>query len=322
MKPGSRRFGLRRRGATLVEYASMMAIGAAVLAGGALALGEFTNNSFQTAARSFPNQSFVVVEETEPSVSLAAESIEAAPIIPWWGATILLGIGAVGLVYVNRPKAKVKRQLEEPESEPLPVVPQRLEAQFIAKRQQILQVLDRELWCVFDGRIIVQDILTECPTTVRPDATRERVQATLESEHIHQVLVVDMQGQLQGVVSDRDCLTSKGKTAAEMMQRSPETVAKTLPVTSAISLMLDRRISSLPVVEEGRVVGIVTSSDMLMTLQCCIQLLQRLANTMWQPGLPAKSWDEDSLPAASADAPAGGTGRFYDVMKVMSESQT
>jgi len=320
----SRRRGVRRRGATLVEYASMMAVGAAVLAVGAMTLGKVTNNSFQSAARSFPSQG----GKAEKALVATAETPDtgpaAGPRLPWWGATLILGLSAAGLIYINRPKKPVRpqRALEEEETAHVPVVPERLEAQFISKRQQILQVLDRELWCVFDGRIIVQDILTEHPTTVRPDAPRERVEAVLNQEHIHHVLVVDMQGHLLGVVSDRDCLTSKGKTAAELMRRDPETVARTLPVASAISMMLDRRITSLPVVDEGRVVGIVTTSDMLMTLQCCIQLLQRLATTMWQPGLPGKSWEEATLPAAPDDAPADGTGRFFDVMKAMSESQT
>lgn len=315
----TRSYPSRRRGATVVEYASMMAIGAAVLAGGALALGDLSSKTFTTAARSLPNQRISGASQPriadEPNAPPAA-----APLVPWWGATILLGLGAAGLIYVNRPRPKkANPPLEEPEQQP--VVPERLEAQFIAKRQQILQVLDRELWCVFDGRIIVQDILTECPTTVRPDATRQRVQAILDSERIHHVLVVDMHGTLLGVISDRDCLASKGKTAAEIMRRDPETVAKTLPVASAISQMLDRGINSLPVVEDGRVIGIVTTSDMLMTLQCCIQLLQRLASVMWQPGLPGSSLHEVRLPAAPLEAPSDATGRFFDVMKAMSESQ-
>lgn len=320
MRHESRNVAGRRRGATVVEYASIMALGAAVLAAGALALGKLTNQSFEAAARTFPSHSIAASADRRDTAEATASVPSASPLIPWWVATILLGLGAAGLIYVNRPKSKKAKPPVE-EQELGPVVPERLEAQFIAKRQQILQVLDRELWCVFDGRIIVQDILTECPTTVRPDTTRERVLAILDSERIHHVLVVDMQGKLLGVVSERDCLTSKGKTAAEMMRRGPETVPKTLPVTSAISQMLDRGIKSLPVVEDGRVIGIVTTSDMLMTLQCCIQLLQRLASTMWQPGMPGKPLDQESLPASPADAPADATGRFFDVMKAMSESQ-
>lgn len=320
---GVRRSISRRRGATLVEYVSMMAIGAAVLAGGAQLLGGLTSSTFESAALSIPsgghhdNKSKVAASTPIPPAP------EPAPMVPWWGVGLLTVLGGVGLVAVQLGSKKKPAKLvaaEEPEQ--LPVVPERLEAQFIAKRQQILQVLDRELWCVFDGRIIVQDILTECPTTVRPDTPVERVQAVLHDNHIHQVLVVDMQGHLLGMVSERECHAGKNATAGQVMTKSPETIAKTVPVVNAISLMLDRGISSLPVVEDGRVLGIVTSTDMLMTLQCCIQLLQRLASTMWQPGMSiAPSWDEQHVPANADTSDSEATGRFFDVMKAMSESQ-
>ncbi len=230
---------------------------------------------------------------------------------------LLLGCGAIGLLFVRRKTKSEPPKAGEPEL--LPAVPERLEAQFIAKRQQILQVLDRELWCVFDGRIVVQDILTECPTTVRPDTTIATVRSLLQKERIHHVLVVDVQGQLLGVISDRDFSESKGATAAAIMSRRPESVGKTTPVVNAISLMLDRSISCLPVVDDRRVVGIVTSSDMLMTLQCCVQLLQRLASAMWQPGVTlGQSWSKESLPADASTASGDATGRFFDVMNAMS----
>jgi len=310
-----------RRGASLVEYVSVMAIGAAVLAGGALALGDLTRATFDQAGRHLAFAS----KEKRPAEPLAAQPVEVVaeqlPIIPWWGAALLLGCGAIGLVFVSlrkSPPAVSPAPLSEPEQ--TPIVPERMEAQFIAKRQQILQVLDRELWCVFDGRISIKDVLTDCPTSVRPDAPLARVRATMQEERIHHLLVIDMQGQLQGVISDRDLRDSDGAVASDVMTRSPATGTPATPVANAISLMLDRSISSLPVIDANRVVGIVTTSDMLMTLQCCVQLLQRLASTMWQPGVAlGESWSDDNL-AAAASASGDGTGRLFDVVQAMNAS--
>jgi predicted transcriptional regulator len=310
----------KRRGASLVEYVSVMAIGAALLAGGAVFLGRATKDTFNLADRAFT--------PGKPGENAAQEVAESAPevaddgLMSPWVACGLLAAGAIGLACVHFAKKKAPPVVpeREPIEEPLPQVPEHVEAHFIAKRQQILQILDRELWCVFDGRILVQDILTDRPTTVKPDTTVERVGQVLDEEQVRHALVVDMQGKLLGVISDRDVAARKGKTAAEIMTRNPEVVPKGMPVASAISLMLARRISSLPVVEDGKIVGVVTSNDMLMTLQCCIQLLQRLAGTMWQPGMGATpSWDgaASTTEAASGDA----TGRLFDVMKAMSESQ-
>jgi predicted transcriptional regulator len=298
-----------------------MAIGAAVLAGGALALGDAARATFDNIGRQLafaPNEKRPAdALQTQPTVAVA----EHPHIIPWWGAALLLGCGAIGLVFVGLRKPRVTAPAATAEVEETPIVPERLEAQFIAKRQQILQVLDRELWCVFDGRISIKDVLTDCPTTVRPDAPLARVRATMQEERIHHLLVIDMQGQLQGVISDRDLRDSDGAVASDVMTRNPATVTPATPVANAISLMLDRSISSLPVIDENRVVGIVTTSDMLMTLQCCVQLLQRLASTMWQPGVAlGESWSEDNLAAATSTS-GDGTGRLFDVVQAMNASQ-
>jgi len=311
----------RRRGASLVEYVSVMAIGAALLAGGGLILGDLTRATFGRLGVGIARSDRAPRDMPQSTTAPTPQAPAPAPLVPWWGVALLLGCGAVGLVIVSRRK-RLALPPSTPEVETAPLVPERMEAQFIAKRQQILQVLDRELWCLFDGRIVVKDILTECPTTVRPETSLERVRAILRQERIHHVLVVDLHGQLQGVISDRDVRDAEAETAAQVMTRAPETVEPATPVAQAISMMLDRAISSLPVVEDGRVVGIVTTSDMLMTLQCCVQLLQRLATTMWQPGAGiSPAWNEDSLSTAAAATTGDGTGRLFDVMQAMSASQ-
>jgi signal-transduction protein with cAMP-binding, CBS, and nucleotidyltransferase domain len=41
--------------------------------------------------------------------------------------------------------------------------------------------------------------------------------------------------------------------------------------------MLDRHISSLPVVENGKLVGIITTTDLVMAFQCTMQVIQAAA---------------------------------------------
>ena len=56
-----------------------------------------------------------------------------------------------------------------------------------------------------------------------------------------------------------------GKTAADIMTADPVTVAPDLPVTEAARIMVDRGIGALPVVDAGRLVGLVTEGDLIIS---------------------------------------------------------
>jgi CBS domain-containing protein len=53
-------------------------------------------------------------------------------------------------------------------------------------------------------------------------------------------------------------------TARDIMTTDVVTVSPGLPVKDAARLMVDRRLGALPVVEDGRLVGIVTEGDLIM----------------------------------------------------------
>ena len=82
---------------------------------------------------------------------------------------------------------------------------------------------------------------------------------------------------------DPPAVTS-GATAADLMTREPAVVTPDVTITAAVSVMLTRRISSLPVVEQERVVGIVTMTDVAMTLQCALQSLDKLSSELDRQG--------------------------------------
>ena len=108
--------------------------------------------------------------------------------------------------------------------------------------------------------------------TVRPDGLVEMVASVMEWRDVRHVPVEDGEGRLVGIVSHRsllrmlaDRLPSDGELIAvrQIMHPDPISVAPTTPVSEAVELMRRRRIGSLPVVEDGRLVGIVTVYDFL-----------------------------------------------------------
>lgn len=55
-----------------------------------------------------------------------------------------------------------------------------------------------------------------------------------------------------------------GRTARDIMTPDPVTVSRELSVTEAAKIMVERRIGALPVVEDDRLVGIVSEGDLIM----------------------------------------------------------
>jgi acetoin utilization protein AcuB len=117
---------------------------------------------------------------------------------------------------------------------------------------------------------------------------REAVELVI-GRHIRHMPVLDATGRLVGIATDRDvkrALPSPlSATAADeyeaildttplsrVMTREPLTVSPDASMAEAVRLLLDNRIGGLPVVEGGRLVGILTERDVL---RACVDLLER-----------------------------------------------
>jgi CBS domain-containing protein len=133
----------------------------------------------------------------------------------------------------------------------------------------------------------VRDVMTTDVTTVAPDTDLRDVAALLVKERISGVPVIEA-GSVVGVVSEQDILFKErpsdnlhravlawlldegdlmlkidARRAGDAMSRPPITISPLRTVADAASLMLDENVSRLPVVENGRLVGIVTRHDLV-----------------------------------------------------------
>jgi len=116
--------------------------------------------------------------------------------------------------------------------------------------------------------MIVADVMTAYPETLDPEATIQKA-AQLMRDHDYGVMpVVDELGSLVGIVTDRDIVVKAVASGhgpetplRECMTASPDTVPKDLPIDKALHLMNTRQIRRVPVVETGRLIGMVSLSD-------------------------------------------------------------
>ena len=109
--------------------------------------------------------------------------------------------------------------------------------------------------------------------TLRPTDLVDLAASLMDWRHIRHVPVEDEKGHLVGLVTHRGLLRllSRGSTAPdrtsmtvrEIMKPNPTTVTSTTPTLEAIEIMQRSGIGCLPVVDDNRLVGILTSYDFL-----------------------------------------------------------
>jgi CBS domain-containing protein len=158
----------------------------------------------------------------------------------------------------------------------------------------------------------VEQLMTRDPMTVTPDTTLKDVAAILSSKGISGLPVVDGESRVLGVVSEADILRKEqglggrrggvlgwlldrdepdpkleARTAGEAMTSPALTTEPGRPVSEAAKLMVEKGINRLPVVSEGRLVGIVTRADLVRAFHRPDEEIEReirddvLLSTLW-----------------------------------------
>lgn len=128
----------------------------------------------------------------------------------------------------------------------------------------------------------VLDWMSTPALVVPPTTTLATAQRLMEERHVRRLPVVQ-DGRLEGIVSWGDLRAAWPSTAttlsiyewralleqatvSECMTRHPITVGPETNLHEATQIMLEHKIGGLPVVAEGRVVGMITESDLMRLL--------------------------------------------------------
>lgn len=131
-------------------------------------------------------------------------------------------------------------------------------------------------------RHLVKDWMTPDPITIGPATTLPEANRLMKECNIRRLPVVD-NGRLVGIVTLGDIREASPSSATslsiyelnylisrltvgQIMTRDPISVAPETSIEAAARLMLEHKIGSLPVVDDARVVGIITESDIFRLL--------------------------------------------------------
>ena len=113
----------------------------------------------------------------------------------------------------------------------------------------------------------IADVMTREPVSLTERTTVSRALAVLEEIGIRHLPIVDRDGRLVGIVSQRDLLAASrgGETRrilADLMERDVKAVTPDTPAHEVAYLILHHRIGCVPVVDrDTRLVGIATDAD-------------------------------------------------------------
>lgn len=111
--------------------------------------------------------------------------------------------------------------------------------------------------------MLVGERMTPNPTLVTNRATVGQALELIEQHRVRHLPVVDDGENLVGIVSEKDLLRACHDLQVEQIMTTPVvTVTEYTALEEAARIMADHRISSLPVVRHGRVVGLITETDL------------------------------------------------------------
>ena len=111
--------------------------------------------------------------------------------------------------------------------------------------------------------ITAGELMSSEIVSVKPSTTAEELATTLLKHQIGGVPVIDSDGDLVGMVSGFDAISKPGATVEEIMSRGVVFVDKSDDVEAVVSLMGLHGIRRVPVCQHGKIVGIISRSDLL-----------------------------------------------------------
>ncbi|MDY6903119.1 MAG: CBS domain-containing protein [Thermodesulfobacteriota bacterium] len=146
--------------------------------------------------------------------------------------------------------------------------------------------------------ITVRDIMTSDPITVTPDTEITQAAKILVDKGINGLPVVDESGDLVGIICQSDLISQQKKfpiptfftlldgfiptttgrqlekeikkitavTVDQAMTLNPTTISPDDDITTLAGLMVDKNYHTIPVVEDGKLVGVVGKEDVLKTI--------------------------------------------------------
>ena len=136
----------------------------------------------------------------------------------------------------------------------------------------------------------VRDAMTESPRSIGASASVVEAARLMRDEHIGSLPITDDE-ELVGMITDRDITTRvvaeaadpKMTSVGDVVSRDLISVEPDEDLEEAVQLMASHQVRRLPVVENGRLVGIVAQADVALNLRENEQRTGELVEAISEP---------------------------------------
>lgn len=133
------------------------------------------------------------------------------------------------------------------------------------------------------GMVLVRDVMTTNPRVVRRDTSVQEVVATMNKFDISSIIVVQEERPV-GIITHKDIMSKivqprippDAVTAREIMAAPVVVIDENASVEEAARLMARKNIKKLPVVRDDKLVGIITSMDLVRQAPKLTELMESL----------------------------------------------
>lgn len=130
----------------------------------------------------------------------------------------------------------------------------------------------------------VRDCMSENVVTITPEESAALAARLMTRHNLGVLTVCDYHGKLQGVVTDRDIITRcvavdqdpSRVPVADIMSAQVETIAPEENAQAATERMARKQVRRLPVVEAGKLVGVVSLNDLARNRKTEMEAAQAL----------------------------------------------
>jgi CBS domain-containing protein len=131
--------------------------------------------------------------------------------------------------------------------------------------------------------VLVRDVMTKDIRVVRPDTSIKEVVATMNKFGIGSIIIVQGDRPV-GIITERDilrrlvepCLAPETLTARQIMTSPLLSISETASIEEAAKLMARKHIKRLPVMNNGKLVGIITYTDIVSKVPTMLSILEEL----------------------------------------------
>ena len=133
------------------------------------------------------------------------------------------------------------------------------------------------------GIVIVRDVMSKDVKVVRPDTLVKEVVATMNKFEIGSIVVIQGDRPV-GIITERDilkrivepCLAPETLRAREVMTSPPVTINATVSIDEAANIMARKKIKRLLVMDNGKLAGILTFTDIVTQVPNMLGILEEL----------------------------------------------